>query len=543
MKKLLFIITILFIGVFAFSCGDSVSTPILLEAERLAETDPDSALSILDTLTSSHLSGSDEIMLRRLLILEAKDKKFIPHKDDSEINTLLDYFIGGNNLPRIHPLVYYYAGRVNSDLNNDAKALAYYRKALDELPKCKIPSLESRIRAQRAYLYQKHKLFQHSIRELKAFLKIARQNKDTVDIIDGNLHIASIYTWKHQNDSAKYIYDSIENLVKEYGDSVLTTNFYYQLGCLYYYGEEYAKADSVINAHPIKTTEITAESVNFIRNRINQKLHKPVSAEHYAVLLKNNNPGYRYSGNFWLAKIAMDNDNPEEALKYIDGAYDSMQQMQRMYSENSLAEMEKIIDESELESKNLRLENENREKRLYIIICSVIVVTISLAVVLVRRRAYLAKIRNDLKVESIKNEDNRRARDLKKKIEESEARAAELKRQIDEFEAAIALENIIDEITDLISSPPAHPTEDHIRRLKKAFARTYPDFIAALDALNLTEALYTDALLTRIHIPTKCCADILGFSPQSVYSARNRFLKRIANGEKPKNWSEFIQSL
>ena len=543
MKKLLFIITILFIGVFAFSCGDSVSTPILLEAERLAETDPDSALSILDTLTSSHLSGSDEIMLRRLLILEAKDKKFIPHKDDSEINVLLDYFIGGNNLPRIHPLVYYYAGRVNSDLNNDAKALAYYRKALDELPKCNIPSLESRIRAQRAYLYRNHKLFQHSIRELKVFLKIARQNKDTVDIINGNLDIAHVYGWKNQKDSAKYIYDSIENLVKEYGDSVIITNFYYQLGGLYYYSGEYAKADSVINAHPIKTTEITAEYINFIKNKINQQLHKPVSAEHYAVLLKNHHPGYRYSGNFGLAKIAMDNDNPEEALKYIAGAYDSMQQMQRMYSENSLAEMEKIIDESELESKNLRLENENREKRLYIIICSVIVVAISLAVVLVRRRAYLAKIRNDLKVESIKNEDNRRARDLKKKIKESEARAAELKRQIDEFEAAIALENIIDEITDLISSPPAHPTEDHIRRLKKAFARTYPDFIAALDALNLSEALYTDALLTRIHIPTKCCADILGFSPQSVYSARNRFLKRIANGEKPKNWSEFIQSL
>ena len=543
MKKLLFIITILFIGVFAFSCGDSVSTPILLEAERLAETDPDSALSILDTLTSSHLSGSDEIMLRRLLILEAKDKKFIPHKDDSEINALLDYFIGGNNLPRIHPLVYYYAGRVNSDLNNDAKALAYYRKALDELPKCNIPSLESRIRAQRAYLYRNHKLFQHSIRELKVFLKIARQNKDTVDIINGNLDIAHVYGWKNQKDSAKYIYDSIENLVKEYGDSVIITNFYYQLGGLYYYSGEYAKADSVINAHPIKTTEITAEYINFIKNKINQQLHKPVSAEHYAVLLKNHHPGYRYSGNFGLAKIAMDNDNPEEALKYIAGAYDSMQQMQRMYSENSLAEMEKIIDESELESKNLRLENENREKRLYIIICSVIVVAISLAVVLVRRRAYLAKIRNDLKVESIKNEDNRRARDLKKKIKESEARAAELKRQIDEFEAAIALENIIDEITDLISSPPAHPTEDHIRRLKKAFARTYPDFIAALDALNLSEALYTDALLTRIHIPTKCCADILGFSPQSVYSARNRFLKRIANGEKPKNWSEFIQSL
>ncbi|MBD5309808.1 MAG: hypothetical protein HDS10_05205 [Bacteroides sp.] len=543
MKKLLFIITILFIGIFAFSCGDSVSTPILLEAERLAETDPDSALSILDTLTSSHLRGSDEIMLRRLLILEAKDKKFIPHKDDSEINALLDYFIGGNNLPRIHPLVYYYAGRVNSDLNNDAKALAYYRKALDELPKCKIPSLESRIRAQRAYLYRNHKLFQHSIRELKVFLKIARQNKDTVDIINGNLDIAHVYGWKNQKDSAKYIYDSIENLVKEYGDSVIITNFYYQLGGLYYYSGEYAKADSVINAHPIKTTEITAEYINFIKNKINQQLHKPVSAEHYAVLLKNHHPGYRYSGNFGLAKIAMDNDNPEEALKYISGAYEDLQQMQRMYSENSLAEMEKIIDESELESKNLRLENENREKRLYIIICSVIVVAISLAVVLVRRRAYLAKIRNDLKVESIKNEDNRRARDLKKKIKESEARAAELKRQIDEFEAAIALENIIDEITDLISSPPAHPTEDHIRRLKKAFARTYPDFIAALDALNLTEALYTDALLTRIHIPTKCCADILGFSPQSVYSARNRFLKRIANGEKPKNWSEFIQSL
>ena len=543
MKKLLFIITILFIGIFAFSCGDSVSTPILLEAERLAETDPDSALSILDTLTSSHLRGSDEIMLRRLLILEAKDKKFIPHKDDSEINALLDYFIGGNNLPRIHPLVYYYAGRVNSDLNNDAKALAYYRKALDELPKCKIPSLESRIRAQRAYLYRNHKLFQHSIRELKVFLKIARQNKDTVDIINGNLDIAHVYGWKNQKDSAKYIYDSIENLVKEYGDSVIITNFYYQLGGLYYYSGEYAKADSVINAHPIKTTEITAEYINFIKNKINQQLHKPVSAEHYAVLLKNHHPGYRYSGNFGLAKIAMDNDNPEEALKYIAGAYEDLQQMQRMYSENSLAEMEKIIYESELESKNIRLENENRENQLYIILVSVIVVAVCLALALVIYRSYIAKIRNDLKVESIKNEDNRRVRDLGKKIEESEARAAELKRQIDEFEAAIALENIIDEITDLISSPPAHPTEDHIRRLKKAFARTYPDFIAALDALNLTEALYTDALLTRIHIPTKCCADILGFSPQSVYSARNRFLKRIANGEKPKNWSEFIQSL
>ncbi|MDE7109863.1 MAG: hypothetical protein K2O49_07870, partial [Muribaculaceae bacterium] len=77
MRRFIPILTLGIIIIFlTFSCGDTIRTPELREAERLAELYPDSALKLLNALDSARLN-EDERMLRCLLLIETKDIQYI----------------------------------------------------------------------------------------------------------------------------------------------------------------------------------------------------------------------------------------------------------------------------------------------------------------------------------------------------------------------------------------------------------------------------------------------------------------------------------
>ena len=83
----------IFMSVSLSSCSSpSVKNPLLLCADSLMETYPDSALSILESITYPQKMPRADRALYALLLTQARHKNYIALEDDSLIKTAVDYY-------------------------------------------------------------------------------------------------------------------------------------------------------------------------------------------------------------------------------------------------------------------------------------------------------------------------------------------------------------------------------------------------------------------------------------------------------------------
>lgn len=532
---------ILFLGF--ISCRDSIYSEKLIEAERLAEHNPDSARIILDQIDTASLGNREEKMLLRFLKLEVADKLYETHADDSEIRLLLDYFIDGNHLQRVHPLVYYYAGRVYSDLHQDAKALGYFKKALKTVKASGNLRLESLIHAQMCYLYFDHRLYDHSSRHIRESIKISLQLNDTLNIIHDALTLADQYINRHETDSAIHIYHHLEPFVAASHDSITNTEFYTQLAAYYYYYGDPAKADSIINNVPIVYNDQTRTSVLCIIDKIRQGYENQQPDEQlYLSLLNDSDPGIRFRAAKYLAKVCGKRHDWERMTDYMDQAMANLKAAQNKFNTNSIVEMEKIIDEADLENENLRLSVENHHRFLLILICLALIVIAAGTSVILFIRGRLRKTAYALEIEKVNAENRRVMVQLEDEIGrlKSDGQAAA---EAERLQWSLRLARMQEKITTMLIDGKDDPSEEDFVELRNAFSRVKPEFIEALDKMGLRQKEYQDSLLIKINVPQKVCASFFGVTPQAVANSRRRLWKKFAAGTAAKNWKEYVDSL
>lgn len=75
------------------SCSSSVKSPLLLSADSLMEIYPDSALSILESISSPQKLPCADRALYALLLTQARHKNYIALGDDSLIKRLLNTMV------------------------------------------------------------------------------------------------------------------------------------------------------------------------------------------------------------------------------------------------------------------------------------------------------------------------------------------------------------------------------------------------------------------------------------------------------------------
>ena len=103
----------------------------ILQAESCMETYPDSALYCLTLYNDSIDTQPEEIqMYYHLLNIQAKDKLYITHTDDSLINRIVTYYENYGDKDKLM-LAYYYQGSVYRDLNDAPRALKAFQKVLE----------------------------------------------------------------------------------------------------------------------------------------------------------------------------------------------------------------------------------------------------------------------------------------------------------------------------------------------------------------------------------------------------------------------------
>ena len=113
------------------SCGRSRYIDALDNIKRVGDSNPDTALLMLDSLDAG-VRGESEYVRNKYELLKIRlcDKAYRPATSDVDIRNLMEYFGDkGSSLERQE--VYYYAGSVYRDLCDTPRALEYFLKSLD----------------------------------------------------------------------------------------------------------------------------------------------------------------------------------------------------------------------------------------------------------------------------------------------------------------------------------------------------------------------------------------------------------------------------
>ena len=186
-------------------CRHTATDPAIRQAELLADSLPRQALSIIDSIPVSTLSGHDRF-LHNYLRIKTEDKLFITHRNDSLLRLVLDY-AKSNRRSVDYPELLYYAGRVYSDMGDYPTALENYYKALEEIPEDKDIKLRAKILSNIGYIHTATCLYDKGIEAFSEAIKLDSICGDTLNMMYDLISMGNLYYNKED-------YDAAENLTK-----------------------------------------------------------------------------------------------------------------------------------------------------------------------------------------------------------------------------------------------------------------------------------------------------------------------------------------
>lgn len=317
MKKLLLHITSLVsIVLFLFmgACSNHPQAPMLLEAEKIIEEQPDSALSILNKMENVNQLSEKDHATYCLLLTQAQDLNYITHTSDSLIKIAATYFEKNKDKPR-SMLAYYYLGRVNSDLQDALQAQEYYLKALEIGDDSKDYTLLIKIYNNLGTLYAYQDINDMALPMYKKVLSYLELKPDSVKTGFALRNIARVFSSIEQIDSAQYYYLQAIN----YTTPQNISSIFLSLGNLNYEKKEYQKAKEYIEkALNSATNKKTLGPIYLSKGKLFAAIGELDSAKHYLTIGSESPYIYTKAGSLQrLAQIALKEDKLHDYVRYI----------------------------------------------------------------------------------------------------------------------------------------------------------------------------------------------------------------------------------
>lgn len=180
MKKPIFHIaiwlTVLFLSA---SCTQPHSSgTLLVQADSLMETYPDSALRILENVKPQQLKTTADKAYYALLLTQAKDKNYIVQADDSLIRIAVQYYDSVGDVP-MQAKAHYYKGCIYRDANLCGKAIQEYLTAIPLAKEAGNQKLQGLICNHAGYLYYLQDLLEQADSIYQLTEQLAIQQNDT----------------------------------------------------------------------------------------------------------------------------------------------------------------------------------------------------------------------------------------------------------------------------------------------------------------------------------------------------------------------------
>lgn len=559
------------------SCGKrNDGLPALQRVALLANTHPDSAMALLDSLRDSiFLQPRSVRMYYDLLTVKARDKAYIRHTSDSLIRSVLRYYERQNDKKHL-PETYYYAGRVYSDLGDAPQALNYFIRA-SETADGKDYDLLSRIYSQIGTLYLYQDVYDKALPVFRKCYQYNLLEGDSAGMVYAIRNIGRTYRTLDQVDSALHYYKEADSLAIKLGSNLLRMRvngefsaYYTQLGMykeaykclqwafLQFNSDDRAPAYSTVAHYYLNINQLDSALIYFTK------------------LLKMDDYLYLQSAYKGLGEIATKRGNYAEACSYWALYEMYRDSVQSITQTETVRKINALYNYQLREEENNRLQMQNRQQKNYIVwITASMVVAVALffAYRQNRKRKEEGRINQLQKLKALEEQKYRQSQEF---IEENKKRIAELEKELQEVrttsdisrqellhaqklslekdnEQVEAQQKMEQEAVKAFQTSAIyikfHETDDKIleedwSELISAIDNTYRNFTQRLkDLYPMNEVELQVCLLLKIDMPFKRIALLVLRSKQAVTSIRKRLYKKVFGREgTPDDWDRFIRN-
>lgn len=246
-KNILFILTILLL-LACTACDRSARhvTEHLSQAEELIWAAPDSALHILESIsTSRHLTGKEQADYALLLSL-AQYRCYIPVSSDSLINLAIEYYKDKNDADK-KGAAFYVKGCILEEYCKDIpNALLAYKEAETCIPDMDDKQYVARIYSSLGYVNKKSFHFEPAKEYYQKALQANIDGKDTVAYASNLLNLSTLYYTLHQADSANRCINTLIDIADSLNDLDLQVKIYNNIANRKIFEKNYAEAEKYL---------------------------------------------------------------------------------------------------------------------------------------------------------------------------------------------------------------------------------------------------------------------------------------------------------
>lgn len=322
------------------SCSSSVKSPLLLSADSLMEIYPDSALSILESISSPQKLPRADRALYALLLTQARHKNFIALGDDSLIKTAVEYY--GDKKKSVRAAkAHYYWGATYGEKGYTSFAVDEYLTAIRLMPVR--DEFLAMIYDNLADCYEKDDLYDIAIEAYRQAYQILEGGSQQTYPLRG---IARICLLQNKKDSALLYYQKALDYALVEQDSSLIGALYHDLAMVYNEKKDYVQADKYVSKAMIMQGD-DAVNVCLSKAQIMLNLNKLDSASYFFSKnidqLNIYGKAVCYDGMHQIAKKRGEWKIATENMDAYRVLYDSMQIM------NDNEELNRLMDKHQLE--------------------------------------------------------------------------------------------------------------------------------------------------------------------------------------------------
>lgn len=322
------------------SCSSSVKSPLLLSADSLMEIYPDSALSILESISSPQKLPRADRALYALLLTQARHKNYIALGDDSLIKTAVEYY--GDKKKSVRAAkAHYYWGATYLEKGYTSFAVDEYLTAIRLMPVR--DEFLAMIYDNLADCYEKDDLYDIAIEAYRQAYQILEGGSQQTYPLRG---IARICLLQNKKDSALLYYQKALDYALAEQDSSLIGALYHDLAMVYNKKKDYVQADKYVSKAMIMQGD-DAVNVCLSKAQIMLNLNKLDSASYFFSKnidqLNIYGKAVCYDGMHQIAKKRGEWKIATENMDAYRVLYDSMQIM------NDNEELNRLMDKHQLE--------------------------------------------------------------------------------------------------------------------------------------------------------------------------------------------------
>ena len=330
------------------SCSSSVKSPLLLSADSLMEIYPDSALSILESISSPQKLPRADRALYALLLTQARHKNYIALGDDSLIKTAVEYY--GDKKKSVRAAkAHYYWGATYGEKGYTSFAVDEYLTAIRLMPVR--DEFLAMIYDNLADCYEKDELFDIAIDAYREAYQILKGGSQQTYPLRG---IARMCLLQNKKDSALFYYHQALDCALAEQDSSLIGALYHDLAMAYNEKKDYIQADKYVSK-AIMVQGQDAVNVCLSKAQIMLNLNKLDSASYF--FRKNIDQldiygrAVCYDGMYQIAKKRGEWKAATENIDAYKVLYDSIQfmtdneELNRLMDKHQLEEHKRLLSE------------------------------------------------------------------------------------------------------------------------------------------------------------------------------------------------------